>query len=77
MIVENLDEMDWDPSDIVLKRGALVKCFDLVKSLHLSKTSLVEDYDEESGWHIVQFEDKDTKSCLVKPDNLRLLFFGK
>ena len=26
--------------------------------------------------HVVQFEEEDRKSCLVKPENLRLLFFG-
>ena len=26
--------------------------------------------------HVVQFEEEDRKSCLVKPENLRILFFG-
>ena len=57
--IENLEEMGWDLSDIVLKRGALVKCVNLVKASHLNvERAWTQDYDEESWRHVVQFEDK-------------------
>mmetsp|Transcript_25199 Transcript_25199/g.54291 ORF Transcript_25199/g.54291 Transcript_25199/m.54291 type:complete len:621 (-) Transcript_25199:131-1993(-) len=68
----------WDPSDIILKRGALIQCVDLEKASHLNdKRGWVADYDDDSGRHLVKFEDEKIKPCLVKPDNLRLIFFGK
>mmetsp|Transcript_3832 Transcript_3832/g.8451 ORF Transcript_3832/g.8451 Transcript_3832/m.8451 type:complete len:607 (-) Transcript_3832:185-2005(-) len=70
------EEMGWDPADVILKRGALVKCVDLVKASHLNgKRGWIMDYDEKCERHTVQFEDEDAKSCLVKPGNIRLLFW--
>lgn len=70
------EETGWDVSEVVLKTGAFVKCEGLKNAQHLNgKRGWVHSYDEEKERHLVKFEDKDTKSCLVKPGNLRLLFF--
>lgn len=69
------ENMGWDPAEVILNRGALVKCVDLLKASHLNgKRAWVMEYDEATKRHEVEFED-DIKSCLVKPGNLRLLFF--
>lgn len=75
--VNDGDEMGWDPADAILKAGAFVECVDLVRASHLNgMRAWVEDYDEKTERHLVRFEDEGTKPCLVRPGNLRLLFFG-
>ena len=72
------NEMGWAPSEVILHRGALIECVDLVKASHLNgKRGWIYDYDDATERHVVHFEDEDTKECLVKPGNLRLLFFGE
>ena len=61
------------PSEVILHRGALIECVDLVKASHLNgKRGWIYDYDEATERHVIHFEDEDTKECLVKPGNLRL-----
>ena len=77
IIDADTDEIGWCCSDTIIQRGALVKCAGLVKASHLNgKQAWVESYDTETERHVVQFEEEDRKSCLVKPENLRILFFG-
>lgn len=63
------------PADIILQNGALVECVNL-KAEHLNgKRCWVVEYDEKSTRHMVKFEDQSLKPCLIKPANLRLLWF--
>lgn len=70
------EEIARDPEDVILHNGALVKCVGLNKAQHLNeKRGWIAGYDEKKERHVVKFEDKDTKQALVKPANIRLLFF--
>jgi len=72
------NELACSPSELILQTGAFVECVDLNGAAHLNgKRGWVGSFDVKTGRHKINFEDKDIKSCLVKPDNLRLLFFDE
>lgn len=63
------------PSNLILKRGALVTCMNLKGAAHLNgKRGWVNGYKAEMKRHVIEFEDESLKPCLVKPVNLRLIF---
>ena len=68
----------WGPADVILKHGGLISCVNLEKAAHLNgKRGWVAEYDDKTRRHLVKFEDEKIKPCLVKGDNLRVIFFGK
>mmetsp|Transcript_1404 Transcript_1404/g.3333 ORF Transcript_1404/g.3333 Transcript_1404/m.3333 type:complete len:454 (-) Transcript_1404:35-1396(-) len=69
-------EIAKDPEDVTLHNGALVKCVGLNKAEHLNeKRGWIAGYDDKKERHLVKFEDKSLKQALVKPANIRVLFF--
>lgn len=69
------DSLRLTPSNLILKRGALVTCVNLKGAAHLNgKRGWVDSFKAEMGRHVIEFEDESLKPCLVKPVNLRLIF---
>eukprot|EP00571_Detonula_confervacea_P002336 CAMPEP_0172332054 /NCGR_PEP_ID=MMETSP1058-20130122/62241_1 /TAXON_ID=83371 /ORGANISM="Detonula confervacea, Strain CCMP 353" /LENGTH=468 /DNA_ID=CAMNT_0013049331 /DNA_START=1091 /DNA_END=2497 /DNA_ORIENTATION=- len=61
--------------DILVTLGTPVVCHGLKASHHLNgKIGDLRSWDKESQRFEVQFDDKDLKPCLVKQDNIRILF---
>ena len=74
--IENDEELRCAPSDVILQLRALVECINLKGAAHLNgKRGYVKGFDKKTGRHPIHFEDTSIKDCLVKPANLRLLFF--
>lgn len=69
------DSLRLTPSNLILKRGALITCVNLKGAAHLNgKRGWIDGYKAEMGRHVIEFEDESLKPCLVKPVNLRLIF---
>jgi len=61
--------------DFVLFHGTPVICYGLNNAKHLNgKIGETRDYDEEIERYKVHFEDEGLKPCLVKSENVRILF---
>ncbi|KAL7529905.1 hypothetical protein ACHAWF_003154 [Thalassiosira exigua] len=74
--MEDDEEVRFAPSDIILQPRALVECVKLKGAAHLNgERGYIKSFDEKTGRHTIRFEDTSIKDCLVKPVNLRLLFF--
>ena len=61
------EQMGWDPSEVIRKHGAFVKCNDLARSQQLNGKMV--QYSKESWRHVVLFEKDDVTVCLVNPGN--------
>ena len=63
------------PTKLIFSIGVPVECFGLVNARHLNgKKATVQSFDKEKGRYCVEFCDESLKSCLIKPDNVKLLF---
>ena len=61
--------------DVVALPGTPVICIGLKNAKHLNgKLGDVRSIDEKTGRLAVHFEDKILKSCLVRPENIRIAF---
>ena len=64
-----------DPNDVILFLGVPVICNGLQKAKHLNgKIGDVHRFDEDVERYEIHFEDASLKPCLVKPENVRILF---
>jgi len=63
------------PTKLIFSNGAPVECFGLLNPRHLNgKKAKVQSFDKEKGSYRVEFCDTSLKPCLVKPENVKLLF---